>query len=133
MRKVILFACLLVTAVLAITVNAGLVHIPSSGMTRYMAGVPTPVSLWGRTAKGDVYPTTRPIVFQESTRHLITTANNPTNTMLSTGLWLWDGNGDVYVNSSAIQPARQRATDHVNGWLDVEWGVNTNGDVYPKK
>ena len=132
MRKIRLAACLLTVAVLAITVHAGWYRTPgsstSAGKTSWNADVPSPISLWQRDMRDDLYPTEHPIVFAETYRWY-----DSTNAVNTTGLWAWDANGDVVINSlGATYSSYELDTAMLNPWFDVEFRVDTNADIYAR-
>jgi hypothetical protein len=134
MRKKALIGCLLVTAALVLTVHAGWVRSPgtrfNAGNTRWNPDFPSPVTLWQRNQNDDLYPTPKPVVFNETMEYYDATGSNK---IVNTGIWMWDANKDVYINPEATGgEAYGLDTANLNPWYDVEFRVDANGDVYAR-
>lgn len=127
MRNRIIVALMLIAGVAV----AGYVHdTTSSGShgskTSYSQSA-TPASCFMRDGAGDVLPLCEVTVFQET---LFKVVGVTTNTVVNTGFWTVDANGDYFPTTSTGDYANRGI---LGERYDVEWDVDSSGNVFPKE
>jgi len=123
----------IMTGVMALSLCAiaGWEH--SSGKT-YWVDRPTPATCWLRLANGDLQAAKKVMVYPDTIIYYQYIPDANTNQVPAFGFWTVDSDGDYVPDSSLSSGDCTTNQSGVNGkWTDVEWDVDGDGDLTPKK
>jgi len=132
-RRIAALVSLLVICAVSACLS-GLTYYPGigdsgEGRTIWTDG-PTPASFWHRDANQDVYTIGYAVAFNDTPVFIITTNVVTTAHGYDTGFWELDSNGDT---SMRLLTGYAAHIDEKWSRKDAQWGMDSNGDIYPFK
>lgn len=125
MKKTLI--ALLVMSVLVPMSYAGWQRV--KGKTRWITA-PTSAPCFTRDGEQDVYPKSKVLIYPDTTTILNSGSPGGTGVVYNTGYFTIDGSGDVLPISNLLRLYSELGD--VGVMLDVEFSLDSSGDVYPK-
>jgi len=128
-------------SLIALAVMIGLVVAVQAGWERASGRTtwvnrPTPATCWTRDAAGTVYPIQKINIYEDTIRHYDSGADTSsiTNHPINLGFWLVDADDDsVYPNPALNGVNNTLNLSSQGNWTDVEWNIDSDGILTPKK